>query len=385
MSLFRRSESRALTYSDVFGVGSQSPLLGSSADSALRLVPLFAAQRLIAEQFAATPMHAYAEDASGSRERLAVQPQLIADPSPSRALHTWKFQCISSLLSYGNAYGLIVRRGLADPVGCEWIAPNEVSVDESGSMPVYYWQGREIDANDLVHIPWFTLPGRWVGLSPLRLFKVAFETGASASQTAHDWFANGAIPSAHFKNTAKTLTDEQSTKVKAKYKAAVDGRDVLVTGSDWDLKTIGVPADEARFIEQAKLTATQIASIYGVPPEEVGGERGSSMTYATVEMDDIKVSSRTMRPWFTRVEDHFNKLLPANQYVKFNIDATIRADTKTRAETHEIGLRTGTLTLDEARRLEDRKPLTPEQKAEWLAMHGNQRTGAKATTEEVAP
>ena len=109
------------------------------------------------------------------------------------------------------------------------------------------------------------------------------------------------------------------------------------------------------------------------------------MTYATVEMDDIKVSSRTMRPWFTRVEDHFNKLLPANQYVKFNIDATIRADTKTRAETHEIGLRTGTLTLDEARRLEDRKPLTPEQKAEWLAMHGNQRTGAKATTEEVAP
>lgn len=371
MSLFRRREQRSLSYQDVFGSG--GPLLGSSADSALRLVPLFGAQRLIAEQFASTPIHAYQENGDGSRERLLTQPPLIVKASPTRAQYTWKFQCISSLLSYGNAYGFITARdALTRPTAIEWLPPTQVHVDESDPFsPAYFWQGRRVPNEDIVHIPWFVLPGQWVGLSPVGAFKVAFETGQAALQTSHDWFKNGAIPSAHFKNTAKTLTEDQSKNVKSKYKAAVEGRDVLVTGSDWELKTIGVPADEARFIEQAKLTATQIAAIYGIPPEEIGGERGSSMTYSTVEMDDIKLSSRTMRPWFTRVEDHLTELLPRPQYAKFNVDATLRTDLKTRMESHEIGLRTGILTNDEARRIEDRKPLTEDQKAEWLATWKN--------------
>jgi phage portal protein BeeE len=62
-----------------------------------------------------------------------------------------------------------------------------------------------------------------------------------------------------------------------------------------------------------------------------------------------------------RFEQAFSDLLPRGQVAKFNVDAFLRADTLTRYQAHEIGLRSGFLTTDEARALEDLQPMTGEQ------------------------
>jgi HK97 family phage portal protein len=222
------------------------------------------------------------------------------------------------------------------------------------------------------------MPGKRWGVSPLKAFKTTFETGQSAQTTARDWFANGAIPSAHLKNEARTVDSEVADVVKRRYKAAVKGRDVLVTGNDWSLDVIGVPADEARFIETLKLTATQVASIYGIPPEMIGGETGSSLTYSTVELNSINFVTYTLRPWLVRIEESLSALLPQPQYVKFNVDALIRADTKSRMEAHEIALRIGLETQDEGRAIEDKPPLTEAEKAEWLNTYRGSATPREA-------
>ena len=73
-----------------------------------------------------------------------------------------------------------------------------------------------------------------------------------------------------------------------------------------------------------------------------------------------------------RIEEALTAHMPRPQYAKFNLDAGVRADLKSRMESHEIAMRTGVSTQDEARALEEKEPLTPEQKAEWLAMYGPQ-------------
>lgn len=369
MSLLRpREQQRAVSFQDVFGTGGSIETLGSGMEHAARLVPVYAAWRLIADQFSATPWHAYREGNDGSRQRLSAQPRIVADPSPAGLRVTaWKTQCIVSLLGRGNAYGFLTGSG-GFANGVMWLNPDKVSVDESGTFPEYYYEGRHVPRTSIIHIPWFLLPGRFKGLSPVGAFRTMLETGHSAQTTARDWFANGAIPSAHLKNTEDEIDPKDAAIAKERYKESVAGRDVLVTGSNWTIDTIGVPADEARFIETLKLTATQVASIYGIPPEMIGGESGSSMTYATVEQNMLNFASLTMRPWFTRVEDAFTELLPKPQYVKFNLDAITRADLKTRMEAHEIAQRIGLETNDEGRELEDRAPLTDQQKAEWIAV-----------------
>jgi len=373
--LFRRPsapEARSLSYQSVFGTGADVDLFGSGVAGQLQLIPLFAAQRLIIDQFASTPFHAYRLGAAGDKQRMTSQPQLVSNPSSVGHLpFAWKAQLVASLLSYGNAYGLIVRRDdVGSATGLDWLDPTHVSVDESNPMvPIYYYDGRTIPRSSLLHIPWILQPGKWKGLSPMQAFKVAFETGQSAQISARDWFVNGAIPTGILKNVDRDVSAETAGVAKERFKVGAAGRDVVVLGSEWDYSTIGIPADEARFIEQLKMTATQIASIYGIPAEMIGGETGASMTYSTLEQQSMNFLTYTMNPWFVRVEDALTTLLPQPQYVKFNTDSLVRADLEARMRAHEIALRIGLETQDEGRNTEDRPPLTDEEKAAWMAVY----------------
>jgi hypothetical protein len=63
-----------------------------------------------------------------------------------------------------------------------------------------------------------------------------------------------------------------------------------------------------------------------------------------------------LRPWMVRLETAFFALLPSNRYARFNADALLKTDLKTRtaiyAQQRAIGLRT----TDELRDLEDLPP-----------------------------
>lgn len=365
------AEQRSISFGDVFG-SSPSAVMGTGVESALRLVPLYAATRLIADQFASAPLHAYREMA-GVKERLEPPPQLVGDPSPlGQTVFTWKYQAITSALLRGFALGLISSvDDLGHAAQVEWLHPDLCSIDDSDPRnPVFRYSGRKLNRASIVYVPAYIIAGTWKGLSPISAFRVAMETGQAAQQATQDWFRNGATPSSHLKNSTQTLSAEDAEKAKIRYKASVANQDVLVTGRDWDLTTIGVSASDAQFVETLKLTATQIASIYGVPPEMIGGESGASMTYANVEQQGIDLLKYTLRPWFVRFEEAFTREMARGQYAKFNVDAIIRADLKTRMESHKIALSTGVETQDEARRIEDRAPLTDEQRAEWAATYG---------------
>jgi HK97 family phage portal protein len=106
-----------------------------------------------------------------------------------------------------------------------------------------------------------------------------------------------------------------------------------------------------------KFNVQQITRIFGVPPEMIGANSGTSMTYANVESRDISLLKYALQPWLGRLERAMNTLVSRNQYVKFNASALLRTDTLTRYQAHEIGLRAGFLTIEEVRELEDREPL----------------------------
>lgn len=369
MSLFRglfapRVERRDLTASQAFGIGADTIQRGS-VDS---LVPLYAAHRVIIDAVASTPLHLYRDQLDGSKVQLRT-PSLFKDRDGTS--FTWVSKCVASLLYDGNAVGLVTATDYTGwPSALTWLDPRHVQIEDDNGVPRYFLDRRPLDSVDVVHIPWIVPPGKHRGISPLKAFKIAFETGVHAQKTAHDWFQNGAIPSVHVKNTQMTLDPTQTEILKQRYKASVYGRDVLLTGNDWDINAIGVPADQAQFIQTLKLSATQIASIYGIPAEEIGGESGSSLTYKTLEQQEQRFYGRVVRPWASRIEEHLSTKVPGQQYVKFNLDAMVRADLLTRMQAHQIALDIGLETQDEGRLLEDRAPLTPEQVQQWKDNYG---------------
>ena len=366
MSLFRRSESRAIS-TDAFSdtaAGFRS-LTGDAQGRALRLVPVFSAVSLIADAVASLPIHQYRR-VGDRRERLA-DVAAFFDPAVGSQMD-WLHRAMVSLLLRGNAYGFVTfSRGV--PSAVTWLHPDDVTVDETGVFPEYLVRGQRVSREQIVHVAGFTRPGHWEALSPIRQFGETVDLGLYAQLSAKDWYKNGTTPSHSIKNTAQTLNAEQALVVKERFRASVRTGEPFVHGVDWDISQIGVSAADAAFLDAIKASATQVAAIYRVPAEKIGGETGSSLTYNTTEQQTIDLITWTLRPWFTRLEQAFTRLLPPGEFVKFNADALIRTDTKTRHEVHKLALEMGLETQDEARAIEDRPALTDEQKAEWLTQY----------------
>lgn len=393
--LFRRGgdpETRALSFQSVWGSGGSSSLF-SPGQTALSLVPVYAATGLIADQFAATPAYAYRKDKSGIRTLLDRQPTLLTDPGLDLDLYSWKHQAIASCLLRGNAYGYITSfEANSLPQRVIWLKPDEMFVDEAGVRPEYYYQGRHIPRERMIHIPAYVQPGSVVGLSPLGLFKAQIETGDQAQTFGKNWFKRGGIPSGVLKNNARTLTPEQATETKQRFKSSVSAQEPFVTGNDWDYTAITIPGGESQFIATLKMTATQFAAIYRVAPEDIGGETGgTSLTYKSLEQDQIRFAMRTMRPWTTRFEAVLDQYMPPKVFVRFDLDSSARADMMTRLQAKQIALDTGLETLTEARASENRRPLTPTEYDDFLAYKAAKNSGTPVvdttgdTTNNTAP
>lgn len=334
-----------------------------SAEQALGLVPVFAAVRLLASQVASLPLQGYRK-AGDTRARMGL-PSLFVKPSVQGTLYDWLHRCVTSLALRGNAYGLITQRDQYQyPTMIEWLHPDDVRCDDqmpsgpgSFAQPTWYWQGRVIPTGDLVHIAWFTVAGRVQGLSPIGACAATIGTGISAQNYTSDWFDNGAVPPGEFRNKEKTVNQTEADVISARLNNAIRRRKPLVYGNDWEYKPISVSAHEARFVETLKMTATQVAAIYGIPPEMIGGEAGGPLTYNTVEQNSLNFLKFTLRPWLELLEGAFYPLTPKPQYVKFNIEGLLRSDLTTRMQSYQISRQIGLNSVNEIRALEDEPPI----------------------------
>ncbi len=351
-----RTGQRAIT-SLPWIAGGNSGYSAMTTDRALSLIPFFACVRVLADAVASLPLQSYRQ--SGQVRQQIPDVELFAQPAARGTLFGWLHQCVVSLALRGNAYGLVVTRDrMGFPTTIQWLNPDDVYVDETNvAFPRYWWMGREVPAEDILHIPWFVLPGHVVGLSPVAAFASSIGVGLSATTFGRDWFQAGGHPPGTFKNSQKTITQDQSEEIKGRLVSAIRSHEPIVYGADWDFNALSVSPEESQFIETMKINATQMAAIFGIDPEEVGGERGGSLTYNNLEQDSARFARRTLRSWLVRLEQEFTALRPPGEYVRFNLDAFVRADLKTRYEAHHMALDDGWMTKDEVRALEDLAPL----------------------------
>lgn len=370
---------RSLVWDDVWGESGPAREISVSGDGVLRLIPVYAAVSYVAEMIASLPVDFYTK--SGGARHAAPDPDWFEQPDLRISRFDWWFQCMASVLLRGNAYGYVLRTG-GRISGIRWIHPDRVVVDESGAFPTYRVMGdpkprTEVSqGGDIVHVRWFVMPGSVKGLNPIELFRLQLETAAGAEQYGHDYFENAILPTGILKNDKQTLDPEQTDAAKRRLVASVRRGEPLALDANWSWESITIKPADAQFLETIKASATQVAVIFRVPPEEVGGETGSSMTYNTVEGNQRKVNTRTLLAWASRLEGAFRAVLKTEKpddYMKFNLDAMARPDALTVVKILHQELEDGTLVPSEARALRDRAPLTPAQVEEWQAWQAARR------------
>jgi HK97 family phage portal protein len=324
----------------------------------MSLVPVWACVRILANTIASLPIQLYRRSGNDGQP-VSYIPQLLFRPAAVDNLYQWINKLVYSLALRGNAYGLIVERDrLGFPTQIEWLSPDDVFVDETRpTLPVYYWQGVEVPSDLIFHVAWMVPPGCVTGLSPIRVFAQTIGVGLSASSYGLRWFENGGAPPGVMRNSQKTITRDESEEIRDRLMASIRSGKPLVHGADWEFTALQVSPEESQFISTMRLNATQIAAIYGVPPEMVGGETGGSYTYSSPEQRQIEFVNMTLRSWLVLIESRLSALMPGSEFVKFNADAMIRASTLDRYQAHNLALTGGWKVPNEIRALEDLPPV----------------------------
>lgn len=380
-TLWSTSEQRAVSFQDVWGRGLDIGATRTAANvpvnasTALGLSAVFACTRVLADAVSTLPLHAY-RDSSGGRMEMPAQPLLVAKPSMNLSREEWLHQAMVSLLLWGNAYGVVLTRDrLGVPQTVEWVNPDSVSVKQPSALraPTYELSGDLIDADDIVHVRAFIKPGSVVGSAPLTVQQETFGLGIAAQKFGAQWFGSGGHPSGILMSDQQ-VDQEVATTIKERFVAAIKGRQPAVLGAGLKYQAIQVAPNESQFLETQQAVRNEIAAVFGVPPEMIGGSgSGSSVTYANREQAAIDFLTFSVNPWLVRLERAMTALLPRGQFVKFNPDALLRTDTKTRYQAHRLGLDGHFITIDEVRDIEDRRPLD----------NGEQFPPTKASGQEV--
>jgi HK97 family phage portal protein len=327
-----------------------------TVDKALRLSTMFGCIRLISDSVACLPLHVYRGD---DRDPIPTPPLLQRPSADFPELSDWLWAVVASMLTTGNAWGVITARAGAGllPAQVDLIDPGHVAVTTNGEgRRVIRVGGEEKDPADLFHVKAYPWPGRLEGLSPVAYFREAIALGIAAERYGAKFFGDSAVPSGYLHSEQK-LGDEAAQKVKAVWEKAHKGkRDTAVLGGV-TYKTVSIPPEEAQFIETQKFNVSTICRIYGIPPEMMGGETAGHEAYTSPEMRGTDLLTWTLRPWLHRVERAVSRLLPRTQKARFNPGGYVRATLLDRYQAHKLGIEAGWLLRSEVRELEDRPPV----------------------------
>lgn len=363
-----RGEDRTLT------AGSVQPFMLSSApgdvgpNNAAEIADAYACVRALADAAAALPLHVYRRTEAGRARADGRTAELLRRPAPAASTATLIGQMVAHLNLWGNAYIGKYRDGEGQIAQLGLLAPDRVSVEVRSGEPVYtvsHATGPQTrhGTGDVIHVRALSTDGV-VGLSPVRQARVQLGLSRSLTEHATAFWRNDARPSGIVKLGAGHASQEQINSLRDAWQAGHQGRHanrIAVLTGEVSYEPVAMPLDDAQFLQQRKLAATETARVFRVPPWIIGAEDGGSLVYSNVEQQSLQFVTYALRPWLTLIEQAISNdrdLCPGGLFAEFLIDGLLRADAKTRAEVFAKALdpTRGWMTRSEVRRLENLDP-----------------------------
>lgn len=338
-----------------------APAPALSTPQAMRHGAVFASINFLADLISTMPIDSYyrdPRDPKGIAEPIA-DPAVIAEPAPDIDRINWLRQLLVSWFAQGNLFGLpVAYDDRMRPRLVQSISPEDITaLRPNGRYGAITWKVLGKPMPNMLHRPAYTLPGEQIGLSPLGLAAATVGLGISAAEFGRRWFIDGAHPSSAF-TSDQVLDPKVARQIKKRIMATLRGnREPLVLGAGLKYQAISIPANESQFLETIGANLGDVARFFGLKATDIGGKSEDSMTYANVEQRGLDRLVYPVNTWVVRLESFLNSLLMPGQFVKLNVDATVRVDLRTRTDVHVKSIQGGIANVDERRELENKPPL----------------------------
>lgn len=323
-------------------------------------------------------LHVYQQTTSNGRTKNEEQPshpvaKLLEQPNDYQSKVDYWQDATSALLRYGRYYAA-KGRGITGPIRelNPLISSSVVPKQDDNYRVVYDVTSangtvKTMAARDL-HVARTSARDFVCGDSWIMDCREAIALEIAAEKFGASFFGGGAMPGIVFKfveGFAAFKTEEEKRKFVEEFqqKYASKGRfraALLPKGIEFATQ-IGVENDKAQFLETRKYQRTVIAGAAGVPPYMVGDlER---QTFNNAEQQSINKVIEVVLPVVRIFEAAMERDLLTTEnrnsgiIIRFNLDAALRGDFKTRQDGLNIQRQAGVINANDWREQEHMNPI----------------------------
>lgn len=336
-------------------------------ENALKYSAVFACVRVISEGVATLPFPIYQKLERG-KEKARNHPlydMLQIKPNPEMTAFSFRETMQMHLLLWGNAYAEIEFSKAGKPLNLWLLTPNRTKRvrDDQGRTRyrVTLPNGSEklLYKEQVLHISGPSLNGI-DGLSPIGYNREAIGLGMATEEFGSRFFLNGTNMGAVVEHPG-TLSDSAEKHLKGslqeKYEGLGNAHRLLLLEEGMKLHKIGIPPNDAQFLETRKFQTREIARFYNVRPHMIGDLENA--TFSNIEHQGIEHVVHTLTPWLRRWEQEVNTKVVTDKgfFAEFVVDALLRGDIKSRYEAYAIGKQWGFLNTDMIMENENMNPL----------------------------
>ncbi len=237
----------------------------------------------------------------------------------------------------------------------------EIKPDDGGPT----WYAHNLEVIHIKHIHGYG----YKGISPIDVLKGTSEFDRKVREKSLDQI-DSAITASFILKLAGSVGKEKKEEILANFKNFYrDNGGVLIQEMGVDIDPIEKQFIDTKLFDVEKITRARVANVYNLPLHLLGEVSGVQM--GAVEQMDLGYVQGTLVPIVRQYEQELNRklLTPVERrrgwYFKFNTNALLRGDMKTRGEFYFKGIRSGFFKPNEVRAWED---LPPEKGGDKLYM-----------------
>jgi len=274
-------------------------------------------------------------------------------------------------MAWGNAYAEIVRDGTGAPVELWPVHPGRVrpELKRDGRTLVYHVRGEGTREVPIAPRDVFHLRGLGSGVEGYSVVRFASETlglGLAAQRHAAAFFGEG-LAKRLVAFTKQTLNADAREALRKRIegdreKNVVGARRMPIIDVEVDVKDLGIPPEEAQFLEQREFGVEEVARWFRMQLAKVQYfKRAQGWSSLDALNTDYVVDFLTpqVQTW---EEEIAVKLLTDEDraeglFVRFVLQGLLRGDVSTRIAYYSAGYRDGWLSQNDIRDLEDMNPI----------------------------
>ena len=331
-----------------------SPWRAAGQREALGVPAVFKAVSLICNTVGSLSMEGYR---AGAKLPVEDTPRLVIRPNPLTRPHEFWRDSAFNMARLGEAWWWTAKRDIdGSPMSLIPVDPREVNVEENTRdpmRPVIHWREARMPNEDMTQITYLPDPNNPLrGWGPLQACGAAVSVAVEAQEWAADWFAGN--PANTWIKSAVDIDEAEAEGIKSQWMADSLNLPKVTGPLIEDVKDVGTDPERAQMTEARNFANGEIALMFSIPSTLLNyAVQGSTITYQNVgQVADDFLRQCLLPHYLEPMEQAMSDLLTRATIGRFNVEALLRADIRTRYDVYNVGIPLGVISVEEARAAE---------------------------------